>query len=66
MPSGVVRKVNGSAARILRRGAEELVGRELDELFPGRNRWVVNSLAKVREFRPHRHHHRHRPCHRRQ
>jgi PAS domain S-box-containing protein len=32
--AGVVRKVNGAAARILRRGAEELVGRELDELFP--------------------------------
>ncbi len=46
--SGVVRKVNGSAVRILRRGAEELVGRELDEIFPGRNRWVVNSLEKVR------------------
>ncbi len=46
--TGVVRKVNGSAARILRRGADELVGRELDELFPGRNRWVVNSLEKVR------------------
>jgi adenylate cyclase len=47
--AGVVRKVNGAAARILRRGAEDLVGRELDELFPGRNRWVVNSLAKVRD-----------------
>lgn len=47
--SGVVRKVNGSAARILRLGAEELVGRELDELFPGRNAWVVKSLAKVRD-----------------
>lgn len=47
--AGVVRKVNGSAARILRRGAEDLVGRELDEIFPGRNRWVVNSLAKVRD-----------------
>ena len=46
--SGVVRKVNGSAVRILRHGAEELVGRELDEIFPGRNRWVVSSLEKVR------------------
>ena len=46
--AGLVRKVNGSAARILRRGADELIGRELEELFPGRNRWVVNSLDKVR------------------
>ena len=46
--AGMVRKVNGSAARILRRGADELVGRELDEIFPGRNRWVVSSLEKVR------------------
>jgi adenylate cyclase len=52
--------------RILRRGAEELVGRELDELFPGRNRWVVKSLEKVRGSGHYRHHHRHRPDRRRQ
>jgi adenylate cyclase len=46
--AGVVRKVNGAAARILQRGAEDMVGRELDELFPGRNGWVVKSLDKVR------------------
>ena len=44
---GVVRKVNGSATRILRCSAQELVGSELRELFGGRNRWVVNSLDKV-------------------
>ena len=44
---GVVRKVNGSATRILRCIAQELVGSELRELFGGRNRWVVNSLDKV-------------------
>ena len=45
---GVLRKVNESALRILRRGEHELVGRTLGELFPGRNAWVTGSLDKVR------------------
>jgi adenylate cyclase len=45
---GVVRKVNESAVRILRRSESELVGRRLGELFPGRNAWVIGSLQKVR------------------
>ncbi|HEY6896038.1 MAG TPA: GAF domain-containing protein [Rhodocyclaceae bacterium] len=45
---GIVRKVNESATRILRQPADDLVGRSLDELFPGRNKWVVQSLDKVR------------------
>jgi adenylate cyclase len=44
---GMVTKVNESAMRILRRSAAELVGRSLDELFPGRNGWVAKSLEKV-------------------
>jgi len=46
--NGVLRKVNESALRILRRSAEELIGHTLDEHFVGRNRWVANSLDKVR------------------
>ena len=46
--AGVLRKVNESAIRILRRGAEELLGRTLDEHFTGRNSWVAKSLDKVR------------------
>ncbi len=45
---GVLRKVNESATRILHRGARELVGRALSELFVGRNAWVARSLDKVR------------------
>ncbi len=45
---GVLRKVNESALRILRRGEPELVGHPLDELFTGRNTWVASSLEKVR------------------
>lgn len=45
---GVLRKVNESAVRILRRGADDLVGRRLEELFVDRNAWVAKSLDKVR------------------
>jgi len=45
---GVLRKVNESAVRILRRAESELVGRRLGELFVGRNAWVAASLDKVR------------------
>ena len=45
---GVLRKVNEAAERILRRGAGELVGRKLEEIFVGRNDWVIKSLDKVR------------------
>ncbi len=45
---GVLRKVNESALRILRRGEGELVGRRLGELFGGRNAWVARSLDQVR------------------
>ena len=45
---GVLRKVNDSALRILRRDAGELIGHPLDELFVGRNQWVAKSLQKVR------------------
>ena len=45
---GVLRKVNESAVRILRRRENELVGRRLSELFGGRNAWVARSLEKVR------------------
>jgi adenylate cyclase len=45
---GVLRKVNESAQRILRRGAGELVGYPLEQHFTGRNGWVVKSLDKVR------------------
>ncbi|MFH1870229.1 MAG: GAF domain-containing protein [Pseudomonadota bacterium] len=44
---GIVRKVNESALRLLRRSGVELLGHRLDELFPGRNRWVAKSLEKV-------------------
>ena len=46
--AGILRKVNQSAVRILRRGAGELVGRPLGEIFVGRNAWVAGSLDKVR------------------
>ncbi len=46
--AGILRKVNASAVRILRRGAGELVGRPLGEIFVGRNAWVAGSLDKVR------------------
>ena len=45
---GVLRKVNESATRILRRGEHDLVGRALGELFIDRNTWVNGSLDKVR------------------
>ena len=45
---GVLRKVNESAMRILRRGEDELVGRAVGELFVGRNAWVIGSLDEVR------------------
>jgi adenylate cyclase len=45
---GVLRKVNESAQRILRRGAGELIGYALEQHFTGRNGWVVKSLDKVR------------------
>lgn len=45
---GVLRKVNESAVRILRRTGPELVGRRLEEIFVGRNDWVAESLKKVR------------------
>jgi adenylate cyclase len=45
---GILRKVNESALRILRRGEDELVGRPLGELFGGPNAWVAGSLDKVR------------------
>ncbi len=45
---GVLRKVNESAQRILRRRADELVGHPLERHFTGRNAWVVKSLEKVR------------------
>ncbi|MCK9382806.1 MAG: GAF domain-containing protein [Sulfuritalea sp.] len=45
---GLLRKVNESARRILRRSDEQLLGRRLDEHFVGRNSWVAKSLEKVR------------------
>jgi len=45
---GVLRKVNESALRILRRREHELVGRPLRELFDGRNAWVARSMDRVR------------------
>ncbi|OGA32068.1 MAG: hypothetical protein A3F75_13365 [Betaproteobacteria bacterium RIFCSPLOWO2_12_FULL_64_23] len=45
---GVLRKVNESAVRILRRAERELIGQPLPELFVGRNAWVLGSLDKVR------------------
>lgn len=45
--SGILRKVNESARRILRRNDEELIGHRLDEIFLGRNTWVAKSLDKV-------------------
>ncbi len=46
--NGAVRKVNESARRILRREDEDLLGHKLDTRFIGRNKWVANSLEKVR------------------
>ncbi|MDP2825147.1 MAG: GAF domain-containing protein [Sulfuritalea sp.] len=46
--NGVLRKVNESALRILRRSAGELIGHTLGEHFVGRNNWVTESLEKVR------------------
>ena len=45
---GILRKVNESATRILRREERQLVGRALGDLFVGRNAWVKGSLDKVR------------------
>jgi adenylate cyclase len=45
---GVVRKVNESARRILRRADAQLIGHTLENLFVGRNNWVAKSLEKVR------------------
>ncbi len=46
--TGILRKVNESARRILRLGDGELLGHRLDEIFVGRNSWVAKSLDKVR------------------
>lgn len=43
----VVSKVNQSALRILERPEEEVLGREIGEVFSGPNSWVTNSLDKV-------------------
>ena len=45
---GMLRKVNESARRILRRSDEQMLGHRLDEHFVGRNSWVAKSLEKVR------------------
>ena len=45
---GVLRKVNESAVRILRRGSGELLGYPVADIFPGPNAWVTKSLEKVR------------------
>ncbi len=47
--NGVLRKVNESARRILRRSDEQILGHRLDEHFVGRNKWVAESLDKVRK-----------------
>ncbi|MCM2290424.1 MAG: GAF domain-containing protein [Sulfuritalea sp.] len=46
--NGRLIKVNAAAKRILRCGAEQLVGKTLDEHFTGHNGWVAKSLDKVR------------------
>ena len=46
--NGVVRKLNGSARRILRRSDDDLLGHPLNTRFVGRNTWVASSLDKVR------------------
>ncbi|TSA16639.1 MAG: adenylate/guanylate cyclase domain-containing protein [Betaproteobacteria bacterium] len=46
--AGVVRKINESAVRILRRTESDLLGRTLGELFVGRNAWICQSLDTVR------------------
>jgi adenylate cyclase len=43
----VVSKVNHSALRILQRGENEILGREIGQIFSGPNSWVTNSLDKV-------------------
>lgn len=43
----MVSKVNQSALRILERPEEEVLGREIGEVFSGPNSWVTNSLDKV-------------------
>ena len=45
--TGMLRKVNASARRILRLGDGELLGHRLEEIFVGRNSWVAKSLDKV-------------------
>ncbi len=45
--SGILRKVNESARRILRLGDGNLIGHRLEEIFVGRNNWVAKSLDKV-------------------
>ena len=45
---GMLRKVNESARRILRRSDEQMLGHRLDEHFVGRNSWVAKSLERVR------------------
>lgn len=45
---GSLIKLNDSALRILRRHVGELAGQTLDDIFTGRNGWVVRSLEKVR------------------
>lgn len=43
----MVSKVNQSALRILQRAEDEVLGRQVGELFGGPNSWVTNSLDKV-------------------
>mgnify|MGYP000496979826 CR=1 FL=1 len=43
----VVSKVNHSALRILQRDENEILGREIGQIFSGPNSWVTNSLDKV-------------------
>lgn len=43
----VVSKINHSALRILQRGENEILGREIGQIFSGPNSWVTNSLDKV-------------------
>ena len=46
--NGKLIKVNAAAKRILRRSADQLIGKTLAEHFTGRNSWVARSLEKVR------------------
>ena len=48
---GRVNKVNEAACVILKRAESELAGRDVAEVFAGRNAWVVRSVDKVRDQR---------------